>query len=101
LTVSGAVSVVNYNNQPLATTLAVYSMLSVGEVTLDANGEAELDPNGAKFVRVQNVSTNNMRLYAQDGFVLAPNGTEELTLAQSFFVYGTAGDKLVFGRFSA
>lgn len=99
LSVSGSVSVTNYNNEPLATTLATYTPASVTEVTLDANGEATLDPAGAKFTRIQNTSTNNMRLYAADGFILLPNGVEELTLNASFKVYGTIGDKLVFGRF--
>lgn len=100
LSVSGSVGVTNYNNEPLATTLSTYTPVAITEVTIPASGEVTLDPAGAKFTRLQNTSSNDVRLYAADGFILTPNSTEELTLTTDFKVYGTAGDKLVFGRFN-
>jgi len=99
LSVSGSVSVTNYNNSPLITSLPAYTLDSVTSVTLDANGEATLDPTGAKFTRIQNTGTADIRLYNANGFILSPQGIEELTLDAPFTVYGTAGESLVFGRF--
>ena len=70
------------------------------EHTFDETGEVELDPAGAKMTRIQNTGSNNLRLYTADGFILAPLGTEEITLNAPFKVYGAEGDTLVFGRFS-
>lgn len=55
---------------------------------------------GGAISRIQNISSRNMRLYSKNGFILAPMGIEELSLSESFKIYGTAGDKVVIGGFS-
>ena len=99
MTVSGAVSVQNYNEEPLTVTNNVYTLGIPVTYTIDSTGEVELDPAGAKLTRVQNTGTNNLRLYVADGFILAPFGIEEITLNAPFKIYGAEGDTLVFGRF--
>lgn len=99
LTVSGTVLVANANGEPLTVTNEVYTLGIAQTVTIDNSGEVELDPAGAKFTRIQNTGSNNLRLYAADGFILAPFGIEEITLNAPFKIYGAEGDTLVFGRF--
>ena len=100
LTVSGTVLVANANEEPLTVTNEVYTLGIPVTYTFDDTGEVELDPSGAKMTRIQNTGSNNLRLYAADGFILAPLGTEEITVNAPFKVYGAEGDTLVFGRFS-
>ena len=99
LTVSGTVLVANADGEPLTVTNEVYTLGIAQTVTIDNSGEVELDPAGAKFTRIQNTGSNNLRLYAADGFILAPLGVEEITLNAPFKIYGAEGDTLVFGRF--
>lgn len=70
------------------------------ELTIGVDGSLTIDPCQFAFCRLQNISTNNMRLYVQNGFVISPMGIEELQIKEPFVVYGIAGDKLVFGGFN-
>lgn len=69
------------------------------ELTIGVDGFIELNPSLFAWCRIQNISSNNMRLYSASGFILCPLGTEELQLKEPFKVYGSVGDKLVFGGF--
>lgn len=97
--VSGAVGINNYDNQPLTTTPARYTLDSITEYTLSGTSETITPPSDALFCRIQNTGTNNLRLYSATGFVLAPFGVEETCLKDSFTIYGSANDTFVIGWF--
>ena len=100
MSVAGAIEVQNYANGSLNVNTKVFKLLDVTEYTIGA-GETSvtLDPDGATFTRIQNTGTNDLRLYAADGFILPAQSIEELTLDTPFTVHGVANDTLVFGRF--
>ena len=95
--VSGSVAISNYNNTPLMTQSQPYSLLSISKETFPGTGDVAITaPAGAKFCRIQNVSSsNNIVLYDADGFIVLPYGTEEIPLASDFTVYGASGESFV------
>lgn len=95
--VSGAVSICNYNNTPLMTQPQPYSLLSIEQKTFGMAGNLTLTaPAGAKFCRIQNISaTDNMTLYDANGFILLPYGSEEIPFAENIKVYGSEDEQFV------
>ena len=95
--VTGAVSIENYNNQPLMTQPQPYSLLSIEKKTFASGMVAVTAPTGAKFCRVQNISSSsNVTLYdSTNGFILLPYGTEEIPFTSDFNLYGTNNQSVV------
>lgn len=98
-TISQKLQIINAIDESLDVNEKQYKLKAIEEITFDDTGVLNIDPAGAKKIRIQNISNSNVKLYSANGFILIPLGTEELTLSSAFNVYGNSGDKIVFARF--
>ena len=74
---------------------APYTVRQASQMTLDANGEADIDSSAYKKVVIQNNSANDsIFIFTNSTFEILPTGTFDVNYAGQFKVYGTAGDKI-------
>lgn len=74
---------------------APYTVRQSAQVTLDANGEADIDSTNYKKVVIQNNSaSNSIFIFNNNTFEVQPTGTFDLNYSGQFKVYGTASDNI-------
>ena len=77
-----------------------YQTFSCENQAIPEGGVLTVDNSGYKHVLIQNVSSNNIRILAENGVLILPNGTFEMDLQASINIYGTAGDSVVISQFN-